>query len=175
MVGGRRSGGEAIVAQWRQRKACKVKAGLLEPQSARLMVELRGRIAETSYRGEYGHCPSDRTVWRLSAKANRHPAYPASLSMSWGNRMNREPNHAASLLHRQGGIAYPGDRRMAPAWRRSPHSTQGWPVMGPAGGQKKRPHWQGYKRWATTRERPAARGKGGSLQSHPTTQKARVC
>jgi hypothetical protein len=174
MVGGRRLGGEAIVAQWRQRKACMVKAGLLEPQSARLMVELRRRIAETSYREEYGQEGKDRTIWRLSSETNRHPAYPASLSMRWGNRMNREPNHAASLLYRQCGIAYTG-AQMAPAWRRSPPSTQGWPVMGSAGGQKTGSHGQGYKRWVTTRESPAARGKGGSLQSHPTTQKARGC
>jgi hypothetical protein len=175
MSGVRRPGGEAIVAQRRQCKACMVKAKLPEPQSARLTVELRRRIAETSYREECGPCPSGRTIWRLIEKTGRHPAYPASLSMRQGNRTNREPNHAASLLHRQRGIAYTGDRYTAPAWRRSPHSTQGWPVTGSAGGQEVRPHGQGYKRWVTARESPAAWGKGDSLHGSPTTQKTRVC
>jgi hypothetical protein len=174
MSGIRRLGDEAIVVQQRQCKTCMVKARLLEPQSARLMVKLRRRIAETSYREEYGQCQSDRTIWRLSFETDRHPAYPAFLSMRWDNRMNREPNHVASLLHRKCGIAYTGDHHMAPAWRRSPHSTLGWPVMGTAG-DRKRSHWQGYKWWATTHESPAARGKGDSLQSFPTTQNARVC
>jgi hypothetical protein len=175
MSGVRRLGGEAIVAQRRQCKACMVKAKLPEPQSARLTVELRRRIAETSYREECGPCPSGRTIGRPLKETGHHPAYPASLSMRKGNRTNREPNHAASLLYRQCGIAYTGDRKTAPAGRRSPHNTQGWPVMGSAGGQDAGPHRQGYKWWVTTRESPAAWGKGDSLQGSPTAQKTRVC
>jgi hypothetical protein len=174
MSGVRRLGDEAIVVQQRQCKTCMVKARLLEPQSARLTVKLRCRIAETSYREECGHCPLDRIIWRLSFEAGRHPAYPAFLSMRWDNRINREPNHVASLLHRKCGIAYTDDHETAPAWRRSPHSTQGWPVMGTAGGQR-RPYWHGYKWGVTTHKSPSVRGKGDSLQSSPTSQNARVC
>jgi hypothetical protein len=164
MSGVRRVGDEAIVVQQRQGKTCMVKARLLAPQSARLTVKPRCRIAETSYREEYGHCPLDRLIWRLYFKASRHPAYPASLSMRWGNRTNRAPNHVASLLHRQCGIAYTGDHKTAPAWRRSPHSTQGWPVMGAAGGQR-RPHWHGDKWGVTTHESPSVRGRGTAFRA----------
>jgi hypothetical protein len=175
MSGVRRMGDEAIVVQQRQCKACMVKARLLEPQSARLTVELRRRIAATSYRVKYGDCSLTRILWRSFHETERHPAYPASLSVRWGNRMNRKHNHAASPLYRQCGIAYTGDSSTAPAWRRSPHSTQGWPVMGTAGGQDDRSHWQGYKRWVTTHESPSAKGKGDSLPRLPISQNTRVC
>jgi hypothetical protein len=142
MSGVRRLGDEAMVVHQRQCKTCMVKAKLPEPQSTRLTVKRRRRIAETSYREAYGLCQSDRSIWRLTFTGNRHPAYPAFLSMRWDNWTNREPNHVASLLHRKCGIAYTGDQ-LAPAWRRSPHSTLGWPVMGSAGDQGS--HWHGYK------------------------------
>jgi hypothetical protein len=175
MSGVRRLGDEAIVVQQRQCKACMVKARLLEPQSTRVTVELRRRIAETSYREEYGHCPLDHRTWQSSLKTGCHPACPASPTMRWGKWTNREPNHAASLLHRKCGIAYTGAQNKTPAWRRSSHSTQGWPVMGAAGGQDQGPHWYGYKWWATTHESPATRGKGNSLRYFPIIPNARVC
>jgi len=175
MSGVRCLGDEAIVVQQHQCKAWMVKARLLEPQSARLTVGLRRRIAETSYREESGQGRCGRIIWRLSFKTDRHPASPASLSMRWGNRMNRRPNHAASLLYRPCGIAYTGVQNPAPAGRRSSPRTRGWPVMGAAGGQEAWSHWYGYKWWVTTHESPATRGKGNSLQGCPTNQNARVC
>jgi hypothetical protein len=163
MPGVRRLGDEAIVVQQRQCKTCMVKARLLEPQSARLMVKLRRRIAETPHREEDGDCQSNHPIWRSSRETDRHPAYPASPTMRWGNRTNREPNHVVSLLHRKCGIAYTGSHYELPAGRRSPHSTQGWPVIGTAGDQETWLHRQGYKRWVTTRESPTTGGKGDSL------------
>src|SRR4051794_3184545 len=106
MSGVRRVGDEVIVVHQRQCKACMVQARLLEPQSARLTVKLRRRIAETSYRVKCGRCSLTRVIWRLFLETNRYPAYPASLSVRWGNRMNREPNHAVPLLHQKCGIAW---------------------------------------------------------------------
>lgn len=54
MSGVRRRGDKAIVVHQRQCKTCMVKAKLPEPQSTRLTVWRRRRIAETSYREEYG-------------------------------------------------------------------------------------------------------------------------
>jgi len=169
------AGKRTDVARPRQRKTCTVKARLPEPQSSWPHIRQRRSIGDTSLQ----RIRTDVILLAVSIRALSNSVCVLGFSgmppIGGIKGTNEAPNHVASLLPCKCGIAYAGDVQWhTPVWRRSLHSTQGWPVMGSADDAKPS-YGQGYKLGGNTDESPTVRGKGDSFHRLYVNPNARVC
>jgi hypothetical protein len=173
-MSGQGAGKRTDVARPRQRKTCMVKAKLPEPQSSWPYSRRRRSIGGTSSREKATDIVRVVAQMRVISNSWLTLGFPDMPSIGGIKGMNGEPNHVAPLLQHKYGIAYAGAViAHTPVWRRSLHSTQGWPVMGSADG--KVPYGYGYKLRGNTNESPAIRGKGDSFHRLPKTPNTRAC
>jgi hypothetical protein len=169
------AGKRTDVARPRQRKTCMVKARLPEPRSSWPHIRRRRSIGETPHQ----RIRTDALLLSVHIRALSNSVLVLGFSGMPSVRgikgMHEAPNHVASLLPCKCGIAYAGVvSRHTPVWRRSLHSTLGWPVMGSA--DDARPSYgQGYKLGGNTDESPGVRGKGDSFHRLYVHLNARVC
>jgi hypothetical protein len=157
------AGKRTDVARPRQRKTCMVKARLPEPQSSWPYSRRRRSIGETPHQ----EIRTDALLLPVHMRALSNSVHVLGFSgmpsVGGIKGTNEAPNRVASLLPCKGGIAYAGAvSRHTPVWRRSLHSTQGWPVMGSADDAIPS-YGHGYKSCGNTDESPRGRGKGDSF------------
>jgi hypothetical protein len=165
----------SYLAPHRQRKVCKVKAELLEPQAPRSQSGRPRRVAETGYRNDMADRPAARKQTPAYNSRAEVPSLSGVPAVSGIKGTNGEPTHTAAHHSRNAGspkLAWHIKR--PPVWRRSLHNTLGWPVMGSADGTVLS-YRQRYKLNGNVSESRTVEGKGGSPYQPTTTLNARVC
>ena len=154
--------GQSYQVPLHQHKTCMAKATLLEPQSQR--PKNRGherRVAE-------------KLVWNIRQirPSLAEPYCSSVLPMREIKGTNVAPNHVDSPhVVNAGSPKLVAGSVLLPVWRRSSHSTQGWPVMGSAAGKNRTD--QG-KKWKVTPMKTRTSGGRGTALSAKESTKTRI-